>query len=105
MLTPEKARAQIAIIRQRTSKPLNVNFFCYTPVAADAAAEAKWRIVLSSATTVQEARWLEANGADVIIAQGNEAGGHRGMFLTDKVDQQPGTFALDARRRLKQMSA
>jgi nitronate monooxygenase len=51
-------------------------------------------IVLSSATTAKEARWLEAHGADVIIAQGNEAGGHRGMFLTDKVDQQPGTFAL-----------
>ncbi len=51
-------------------------------------------IVLSSATTVKEARWLEAHGTDVIIAQGNEAGGHRGMFLTDKVDQQPGTFAL-----------
>jgi nitronate monooxygenase len=156
MLTPEKAREQIAIFKQRTSKPINVNFFCHTPVAADAQSEAKWRarltayyrehgldpnapvpsanrspfdeamcqviedakpkivsfhfglpeekllkrvkaagcIVLSSATTVQEARWLEAHGTDVIIAQGNEAGGHRGMFLTDRVDQQPGTFAL-----------
>jgi nitronate monooxygenase len=156
MLTPERAREQIAIIRQRTSKPLNVNFFCHTPVAADAQSEARWRtrlagyykqygldpsvpvpsanrspfdeamcqvieetkpkivsfhfglpedkllkrvkaagcIVLSSATTVKEARWLEAHGTDVIIAQGNEAGGHRGMFLTDRVDQQPGTFAL-----------
>lgn len=37
--------------------------------------------VLSSATTVAEAKWLEANGADAIIAQGMEAGGHRGMFL------------------------
>jgi nitronate monooxygenase len=37
--------------------------------------------VLSSATTVAEARWLEANGADAVIAQGVEAGGHRGMFL------------------------
>src|ERR1700730_3240463 len=37
-------------------------------------------IILSSATTVAEARWLEANGADVIIAQGFEAGGHRGSF-------------------------
>jgi len=156
MLTPDKAREQIAIFKQRTSKPLNVNFFCHAPVAADAQAEARWRtrlatyykeygvdpnvpvpsanrspfdeamcgvieeakpkivsfhfglpeerllkrvktagcIVLSSATTAKEARWLEAHGADVIIAQGNEAGGHRGMFLTDKVDQQPGTFAL-----------
>ncbi len=37
--------------------------------------------VLSSATTVAEAKWLEAHGADAIIAQGLEAGGHRGMFL------------------------
>ncbi len=37
--------------------------------------------VLSSATTVAEARWLEAHGADAIIAQGVEAGGHRGVFL------------------------
>ncbi len=38
-------------------------------------------VVLSSATTVEEARWLEAFGVDAIIAQGIEAGGHRGMFL------------------------
>jgi nitronate monooxygenase len=37
--------------------------------------------VLSSATTVAEATWLEAHGADAIIAQGVEAGGHRGVFL------------------------
>jgi nitronate monooxygenase len=50
--------------------------------------------VLSSATTVDEALWLEAHGADVIIAQGIEAGGHRGMFLSDDVTTQVGTFAL-----------
>ena len=50
--------------------------------------------VLSSATTVEEALWLEAHGADAIIAQGLEAGGHRGMFLTDDVTTQAGTFAL-----------
>lgn len=50
--------------------------------------------VLSSATTVAEARWLEENGADVIIAQGLEAGGHRGLFLTEDLDSQLGTFAL-----------
>ncbi len=38
-------------------------------------------VVLSSATTVAEAQWLQAQGADAIIAQGVEAGGHRGMFL------------------------
>ena len=51
-------------------------------------------IVMSSATIVKEAIWLEENGADVIIAQGAEAGGHRGMFLTENINEQPGTFAL-----------
>lgn len=51
-------------------------------------------VVLSSATTVKEALWLEAHGADAIIAQGAEAGGHRGMFLSDDVNAQVGTFAL-----------
>ncbi len=37
--------------------------------------------MLSSATTVREALWLEEHGADAIIAQGLEAGGHRGHFL------------------------
>jgi nitronate monooxygenase len=51
-------------------------------------------VVLSSATTVTEARWLEDRGADVIIAQGAEAGGHRGMFLATEVASQVGTLAL-----------
>jgi nitronate monooxygenase len=50
--------------------------------------------VISSATTVKEAIWLEEHGADAIIAQGAEAGGHRGMFLTENITEQPGTFAL-----------
>jgi nitronate monooxygenase len=50
--------------------------------------------ILSSATTVDEARWLEAHGVDAVIAQGIEAGGHRGMFLTDDLTTQCGTFAL-----------
>jgi nitronate monooxygenase len=51
-------------------------------------------VTLASATTVAEAHWLEARGVDAIIAQGFEAGGHRGMFLTDNVATQVGTFAL-----------
>lgn len=50
--------------------------------------------VLSSATTVEEALWLEAHGADAVIAQGLEAGGHRGHFLSDDLTRQMGTFAL-----------
>ena len=51
-------------------------------------------LVMARATIVREAVWLEKNGADIIIAQGAEAGGHRGMFLTDDISQQPGTMAL-----------
>jgi nitronate monooxygenase len=50
--------------------------------------------IISSATTVDEARWLEAHGVDVIVAQGLEAGGHRGMFLSEDPTTQLGTFAL-----------
>jgi nitronate monooxygenase len=51
-------------------------------------------VVLSSATTVAEARWLQAHGADAIVVQGLEAGGHRGMFLSDDISTQMGTLAL-----------
>jgi nitronate monooxygenase len=156
MLSAEKAREQVNIIRQRVSAPLNMNFFCHKPVDADPEREAGWKqrlvpyykelgldpatpvnaanrapfdatmcevveelkpevvsfhfglpdqallkrvkasgcVVVSCATIVKEAIWLEENGADVIIAQGAEAGGHRGMFLTEDVAEQPGTFAL-----------
>ena len=50
--------------------------------------------VLASATTVDEALWLEAHGADAVIAQGLEAGGHRGHFLSHDLTKQLGTFAL-----------
>ncbi len=50
--------------------------------------------IISSATTVEEALWLEAQGVDAVIAQGYEAGGHRGMFLTNDISTQVGTFAL-----------
>jgi nitronate monooxygenase len=156
MISVEKAREQVNIIRQRVSAPVNMNFFCHKPVAADPKREAGWKarlapyyreygldpaapvnaanrapfdeamcelveelkpevvsfhfglpnpalvkrvkaagcIVISSATIVREAIWLEQNGADAIIAQGAEAGGHRGMFLTENIAEQPGTFAL-----------
>lgn len=156
MISAEKAREQVHIFRQRISAPLNMNFFCHTPVEADAAREAGWRkrltpyyqelgldpgmslnaanrapfdeqmcelveelkpevvsfhfglpdnallkrvkatgaVIIGSATIVREAVWLEQNGADAIIAQGAEAGGHRGMFLTENIAAQPGTMSL-----------
>jgi nitronate monooxygenase len=51
-------------------------------------------LIISSATTVAEARWLAERGIDAIIAQGFEAGGHRGMFLSENISTQVGTFAL-----------
>lgn len=59
-----------------------------------AAVKATGAKIWSSATTVEEARWLEAKGVDAVIAQGFEAGGHRGMFLNMDISQQMGTFAL-----------
>jgi nitronate monooxygenase len=50
--------------------------------------------IMSSATTVDEARWLVDHGCDAVIAQGYEAGGHRGMFLTDDIHTQMGTLSL-----------
>jgi nitronate monooxygenase len=50
--------------------------------------------VLASATTLAEALWLQARGVDAVIAQGLEAGGHRGHFLSEDLSEQSGTFAL-----------
>src|SRR6266478_6134554 len=148
LLSVEKAREQVNIIRQRVSAPVDMNFFCHKPADADPKREAQWTerlapyykelgldpaapfdaamcelveelkpeivsfhfglpdtallkrvkaagcVVISSATIVKEAIWLEENGVDAIIAQGAEAGGHGGMFLTDNIAEQPGTFAL-----------
>lgn len=76
-------------------KPAVVSFHFGLP-APDLLARVKgWGSrVLSSATTVEEAVWLEAHGADAVIAQGWEAGGHRGHFLSADLTRQAGTFAL-----------
>jgi nitronate monooxygenase len=50
--------------------------------------------VLASATTVAEARHLEEHGVDAVVAQGAEAGGHRGSFLVEGDDGPVGTLAL-----------
>jgi nitronate monooxygenase len=50
--------------------------------------------IMSSATTVAEARQLERRGVDAIIAQGSEAGGHRATFTSVDISMQPGLFAL-----------
>jgi len=76
-------------------RPPVVSFHFGLPPPGLLARVKRWgAVVLSSATTVEEARWLEAHGADAIVAQGSEAGGHRGMFLGDDVTTQVGLFSL-----------
>ncbi len=85
---------QLCAVIEET-RPAVVSFHFGLPAAALLSrVKATGALVLSSATTVAEARWLEQKGADVIIAQGREAGGHRGMFLSDDIDAQPGLIAL-----------
>ncbi|WP_246316118.1 NAD(P)H-dependent flavin oxidoreductase [Tepidicella baoligensis] len=79
----------------RPFRPPVVSFHFGLPAPALVAEIKAWGAqVWSSATTVDEARWLERNGVDVIVAQGLEAGGHRGMFLTADVTTQSGLMAL-----------
>lgn len=76
-------------------KPRVVSFHFGLPDAALLAQIRGWGgKVLASATTVDEARWLEQRGVDAVIAQGLEAGGHRGHFLSDDLSAQLGTLAL-----------
>lgn len=76
-------------------RPSVVSFHFGLPSAPLLARVKGWGAkVLSSATTVEEARWLEAHGADAVVAQGLEAGGHRGHFLHSDLSLQSGTFAL-----------
>ena len=76
-------------------KPAVVSFHFGLPSAELLARVRAWGAkILSSATTVEEARWLEAHGVNAIIAQGLEAGGHRGMFLSNALTSQVGTIAL-----------
>lgn len=76
-------------------RPPVVSFHFGLPSAGLLARVRSWGSkIVSSATTVDEARWLEAHGVDAVIAQGLEAGGHRGSFLTEDMTTQLGTFAL-----------
>jgi nitronate monooxygenase len=94
---PPFGDAMCAVVED--AKPEVVSFhFGLPPPALLARVKAAGCRVMSSATTVEEALWLEARGVDAIIAQGYEAGGHRGMFLaanlSSAIVSQPGTLPL-----------
>ncbi len=156
MINLEQAREQFTKLRDRTTRPVNLNFFCHATPELNNVRMAAWRErlvpyyreydidpaapvptsvrlpfddawcalveelkppvvsfhyglpepallarvknagckVLCSATTVAEARDLERGGVDAVIAQGVEAGGHRGIYLSSDLGSQVGTFAL-----------
>ena len=85
--------AQLEIMQQY--RPAVVSFHFGLPAAAQVQAlkDIGTRII-SSATSVAEARWLAERGVDAVIAQGSEAGGHRALFLAGDVASQTGTLAL-----------
>jgi nitronate monooxygenase len=90
--TPFNAQAAEVIEKHR---PAVVSFhFGLPPDALLARVKRTGALVWSSATTVDEARWLVQHGVDAVIAQGLEAGGHRGLFLSDDLTTQVGTLAL-----------
>ncbi len=78
-------------------RPPVVSFHFGLPSATLLARVKSWGAkILACATTVEEALWLEQRGVDAIVAQGLEAGGHRGIFLSEDLAAQMGTFALVA---------
>jgi nitronate monooxygenase len=85
--------AMCAVVEEM--RPAVVSFhFGLPPAQLLSRVKAVGVLILSSATTVAEARWHEQHGADAVIAQGREAGGHRAMFLSDDIDAQPGLISL-----------
>ena len=87
------SREAAALLRE--VRPAVVSFHFGLPPADLLQSLGVWGArIFSTATTVDEARWLEAQGVDAVIAQGLEAGGHRGHFLSGDLSGQMGTFAL-----------
>jgi nitronate monooxygenase len=90
---PPFGEAMCAVIEETRPAVVSFHFGLPTPELLARVQAARCR-VLGSATTVAEARWLAERGCDAIIAQGWEAGGHRGMFLTEDLLTQIGTVTL-----------
>jgi nitronate monooxygenase len=82
-----------AVVEEVKPEVVSFHFGLPAPSLVDRLKRRGMKIV-SSATSVTEAKWLESRGCDAIVAQGIEAGGHRGMFLETNVATQAGLFAL-----------
>ncbi|ARN79825.1 NAD(P)H-dependent flavin oxidoreductase [Methylocystis bryophila] len=85
---------EMCAVVEETRPPVVSFHFGLPPPALLARVKASGALVLSTATTVAEGRWLEERGVDGVVVQGREAGGHRGMFLSDDVEAQPALFSL-----------
>jgi len=72
---------------------LSSHFGCFSPEVI-ARAHAQDTLIAGSATNLDDALKLQALGVDFVIAQGAEAGGHRGIASADAPDAMIGTFAL-----------
>ena len=68
--------------------------FGLLPAEAVTAAKARGMLVVGTATTVEEAVLLERSGCDAVVAQGSEAGAHRGTFASPFEAAMVGTIAL-----------
>lgn len=84
---------QVAVVIEERVPVLSTHFGAPSATVTRAL-KANGTRVISTATTVAEARQLEAAGTDAIIAQGIEAGGHRGTFATPVGHAEIGTLAL-----------
>ena len=85
--------AQLAVVLDEKPPVLSFTFGCPTP-GQIAQVKAAGIVAVGSATTVPEALALEAAGVDAIVAQGAEAGAHRGTFLAPFDDSLIGLMAL-----------
>jgi nitronate monooxygenase len=84
---------QLAAALESGASAFSFTFGMLPPTAIDAI-KGRGMFVMGTATTVEEGIALEQAGADAIIAQGSEAGGHRGTFAAEFADAMVGTMAL-----------
>ncbi|MDR6786999.1 nitronate monooxygenase [Sphingomonas sp. BE138] len=85
--------AMLAMLVQARPAVVSFHFGLPSPAAIHAL-KATGALLMATATDVAEAQAIERAGVDVIVAQGIEAGGHRGMFDPGAPDEQLGTLAL-----------